>query len=268
MSEGERCWNEGFSPAYTLKYNGTAEAGNVSARIVARVFPSTPGQKAVDGLDPSYICISPMSKATGQVVGTDPKLEAFFKDENDEPILRKHLPLTTTLGEVRKANPFGPSDLWIDFHLPGAGRLERIELLSTPKQPGAQLCYHMNIDDVNPLTDDNDSGDQVVSTVQVVIWKWSERIKTALGTDSFAVNWGGPNWKHVQAEGSVMYYLDGEMAYLIFEREHTSWENLDAVTLNELSGRASVLCDILEKMSEEIRSYHPDMEFHGRKPRE
>jgi hypothetical protein len=209
-----------------------------------------------------------MGKATKQVVGTDTKLEAFFKNENDDPVLRKPLPLTTTLGEVRKANPFGPGELWIDFHLAGAGRLERIELLSTRNQRGARLSYHMDLDDIIPLTGDSESLGQFRSTVEVVIWKWAERIKTALGTDSFAVNWGGPDAKHVRADGSVMYYLDGRMAYLVFEREHKSRKDLDAVTLNELSGRASVLCDLLEKMSEEIRNYHSDMEFPERKRRE
>ena len=53
------------------------------------------------------------------------------------PILRKHLPLATTLREVRKANPFGLSNLFIDFHLPEASRLERIELFSMhmPREP-------------------------------------------------------------------------------------------------------------------------------------
>ena len=227
-----------------------------------------PGSKLLTGSVYRIICITAMSKMTGQVVGTEPKVEAFFKDENDEPILHKHLPLATTLGEVRKANPFGPSDLWIDFHLPKGGRLERIELLLAPRQRGAHLRYDMNIDDVNPLTDDNDSWSQVASTVKVVIWEWSERIKTALGTDSFAVNWGGPNAKYARADGSVMYYLDGEMAYLIFEREYKSRKDLDAVTLNELSGRASVLSDLMEKMSEEIRTYHSDKDFHERKRRE
>jgi len=209
-----------------------------------------------------------MSKATRQVVGTDPKLEAFFKDENDNPVLRKHLPLTTTLGEVRKANPFGPGDLWIDFHPSTAGRLERIELFSTRTQRGARLGYYMNLDDIIPLTGENESLDPLRSTVEVVIWEWGERIKTALGTDSFAVIWGGPNEKYVRADGSVVYYLDDRMADLVFEREHKSRKDLDAVTLNELSGRASVLCDLLEKMCEEIRNYHPEIEFPKRKPTE
>ena len=124
----------------------------------------------------------------------------------------------------------------------------------------------MNLDDIVPLRSDNASLNRLRSTVEVVIWEWGERIKTALGTDSFAVNWGGPDAKYVQADGSVMYYLDKRMAYLIFEREHKSRKELDSVTLNELSTRASVLCDFVEKMSDEIRNCHPDMEFPERKP--
>lgn len=209
-----------------------------------------------------------MCKATGQVVGTDLKLEALFKDANGDPILRKHLPLATTLSEVRKTNPFGPSNLWIDFHLPRASRLERIELFSMLRPRGALLEYHMNIDDINHLSGDNRSFGRYVSMVESVIWKWSKRIQTVLGTDDFAVNWEGPNWKRVQADGSVRYYMDGQFAYFRFVREHKSRKTLDAITLNELSGRASVLCDLLEKISEEIRSYHAGMEFRERKRRE
>ncbi|MFZ1935538.1 MAG: hypothetical protein WCB27_18355 [Thermoguttaceae bacterium] len=205
-----------------------------------------------------------MNEATGSVGGDDSKIEAIFKDENDEPILSKHLPLTMTLGDVRKVNPFGPNDLWIDFLLSNASRLEWIELFSPTSDMGAELCYRMNIDEIIPLQSGNESLD-VASTVEAVIWNWSERIKAILGSDSFAVNWGGPDAKYVRADGSILYYLDGEMAYLIFEREYKSWEDIDAVTLNELSMRASVLCDFLDKMSDEIRDCHPGIEFHERK---
>lgn len=267
MSEGESVGTGLFAP-YTLNYNGTDEASDVSACIVAREFPSGPGRKLLTGWGHRIICIFPMSKATKQVVGTDTKLEAFFKDENDDPVLRKPLLLTTTLGEVRKANPFGPGELWIDFHLAGAGRLERIELFSTRNQRGARLSYHMDLDDIIPQSGDNESLERLISTVEVVIWEWGERIKSALGADSFAVNWGGPNAKYVPADGSAMYYLDGRMAYLVFEREHKSRKELDSVTLNELSTRASVLCDFVEKMSDEIRNYHPEIAFPKRKPTE
>ena len=209
-----------------------------------------------------------MSKATKQVVGTDTKLEAIFKDENDDPVLRKPLPLTTTLGEVRKANPFGPGELWIEFHLAGTGRLERIELLSMRPHRGARLTYFVSLDDIIPLRANNESLNQLRSTVEVVIWEWGERIKTTLGTDSFAVNWGGPDAKYVRADGSVTYDLDDRTASLEFQREHKSRKELDSVTLNELSTRASVLCDFVEKMADEIRKHHPDMEFPERKPTE
>jgi hypothetical protein len=206
-----------------------------------------------------------MSKATGQAVGTDLKLEAFFRDGNGDSILRKRLPLATTLREVRKANPFGPSNLWVDFHLPRASRLERIELFSMHMPRGAMLTYHMTIDDINHLRGDNESFGQFVFMVESVIWKWSERIKTALGTDDFAVNWEGPNRKRVPADGSIRYYMDDGFAYFRFIREHKSRKALDAVTLTELSGRASVLCDLLEKMAEEIRNCHSDLELPERK---
>ncbi|MCC7086543.1 MAG: hypothetical protein IT427_16210 [Pirellulales bacterium] len=202
-----------------------------------------------------------MSKAAGQVVGTDPKVEGFFKDANGDLMLRKDLPLTTTLREVRKANPFGPSNLWIDFHLPKTGRLERVELFSMLRPRGAILEYHMNIDDINHLSGDNESFDRFIYMVESVIWNWSERIKVALGTDDFAVNWEGPNRKRVQADGSVRYYMTGQFAYFRFIREHKSRKALDAITLNELSSRGSVLCDLLEKISEEIRNCHSDSEF-------
>jgi len=208
-----------------------------------------------------------MSKSIKQNVDTVPTLVAFFKDENDEPVLRRRLPLTATIGEVRKANPFGPSEVWVDFVLPRAGRLEKIELLTTRTRRGAVLYYHMNIDDMNPRLSNSESSDQVVSTVEAVIWTWNKRIKTALGADSLAVNWGGPDAKYVRADGSVLYYLDGRLAYILFEREYKSRKAFDTVTLNELSGRASVLCDLLEQMSQEVRSHHSDMVFHKRKRR-
>lgn len=201
-----------------------------------------------------------MSKATGQDVGTEPKVEAFFKDENDDPVLRKHLRFTTTLGEVRKANPFGPSECWVELHLPSAGRLEQVELLSTRDRRGAWLSYTMNIDDIIALCDDEES-DRVATSVGAVIWEWGERIKTALGAESFAVNWGGPDAKYVQADGSVTYYLDGRFGYVLFERNYKFRKELDAVTLNELSSRASVLCDLLESVLAEIRGFRSGTEF-------
>ncbi len=209
-----------------------------------------------------------MSKATGQFVGAEPKLEAIFKDGNGDPILRKLLPLATTLGMVRRMNPCGPSDLWIDFHLSKAGRLERIELFALREKRGALVEFHMDIDDINHLRGDNESLDRFVSMVESVIWKWSGRIKTALGTDDFAVNWEGPNWKRVPADGSIRYYMEDRLAYFRFVHEHKSRKALDAITLNELSSRASVLCDLMEKISEEIRKRHSDRKFGKRTPHE
>jgi hypothetical protein len=205
-----------------------------------------------------------MSKATGQIVGREQQVEAFFKDEYDEPIFRKHLPLTTTLREVRKTNPLGPSDIWIDFYLPGAGRLERMELLLSPRERGALLYYNMNIDDINPIGDEKESL-VVTSTFEELIWKWSERIKVALGTESFAVNLDDPRWKPARTDGSVLIYLDGDSSFFRFEREYKSRKVLDTVTLNELSSRASVLCDLMEIMVKDIHTSYPDLEFHERK---
>ena len=92
-------------------------------------------------------------------------------------------------------------------------------------------------------------------------------VKLDAGND-FAVNWEGPNWKRVPADGSIRYYMEDRFAYLRFVREYKSRKALDAITLNELSSRASVLCDFVEKMSDEIRNYHPDMEFPERKATE
>lgn len=209
-----------------------------------------------------------MTKTSRKVVGTDQKLEAFFKDGNGDSILRKCLPLATTLREVRKANPFGLSNLFIDFHLPRAGRLERIELFSMHMRRGALLEYHMTIDDINHLRGENESFGRFVSMVEHVIWKWSERIKTALGTDDFAVNWEGPNWKRVPADGSIRYYMEDRFAYFRFVREYKSRKAVDTITLNELSSRASVLCDLMEKISEEVRKRHSNRKSRKRIPHE
>lgn len=149
----------------------------------------------------------------------------------------------------------------MDFHLPRTRRLERIELLLMPNQRRVRLLYHMNIDDINPLNDDNESWKRVASAVEAVMWERSGRIRTALGTDGFAVNWGGPNARNVQADGTVLYYLDGQIAYLRFERNYRSRKDLDVITLNEVSGRASVLCDLMEEMVAEIRTRHPHTRF-------
>ena len=85
----------------------------------------------------------------------------------------------------------------------------------------------MNIDDIIALCDDEES-DRVATSVGAVIWEWGERIKTALGAESFAVNWGGPDAKYVQADGSVTYYLDGRFGYVLFERNYKFRKELDA----------------------------------------
>ena len=126
----------------------------------------------------------------------------------------------------------------------------------------------MTIDDINHLRGGNESFSLFVHMVESVIWKWSERIKTALGTDDFAVNWEGPNWKRVPADGSIRYYMEDRFAYFRFVREHKSRKALDAITLNELSSRASVLCDLMERISEEIRKRHSDKESCKRTPHE
>jgi hypothetical protein len=45
-----------------------------------------------------------MSRESGLSVGTDGTFEVWFKDENDDPVLRKHLPLSATLGDGRKSD--------------------------------------------------------------------------------------------------------------------------------------------------------------------
>jgi hypothetical protein len=187
-------------------------------------------------------------------IDTDSTMDVFFKDDYDEPILHKIMPLTTTFREIRQANPFGMDKLWIDFAPFATGRLERIELFSTTERRKAELSYDMALDDIYSFCGGSESWNQIASTLEAVIWNWSERIKTALGTDSFAVNWGAPGSDYVHADGSVLYFLDSEIGYLRFQREYKSREDLDTITLCELRNRAGVLCDHLEKILEEVSS--------------
>ena len=195
-----------------------------------------------------------MAQMVEKTDDTDAVLYVFFKDEDDEPVLDESLPLTATLREVRDANPRGPDDLWIDFLVPSMTRLERIELFSVRELPKAELRYWARLDDINPSVIDRELWRQVASAAEVVLWKWGPRIKKVLGTNGFAVNWGGPQWNHTKSDGGVTFYLDGEIADICFERQYQYREELDAMTLMELSTNASVLCDFVEKMTKEIGS--------------
>lgn len=183
--------------------------------------------------------------------GTQERITVFFKNEMDNPALRRNLSLTTTVRDLRQMNPV--KDVWIDIYFPNMPRLEKVELFS-PRR-GLRLSYEMDIDDLNPV--DDDSGElwrKVVSALENEIWACDERIMAVLGVDELAVNWGGPGGSHASAAAEVMYYIDGQISYLMFTHETEKRPGFDKRTLKDLRQSARGLADVLQEAASRVRN--------------
>lgn len=124
----------------------------------------------------------------------------------------------------------------------------------------------MDIDDLNPIQQDEATLDRVVSRLEEAIWTRDTLFMRALGTEDFAATWGGPSTEEVRAAGRVVYYLDGQWAYLWFIRELTTREEAERLTLRDLHSKATTLDDLLKHIVQQVHRCYPDIKFGTLRP--
>ena len=157
-----------------------------------------------------------------------------FKDEWDQPNLRKQFPFTTTVAEIRKKNPKNNESLWVEIQFDKIAHLDRVELFTYKKKRNIRLSYHTDLTELVPKRKAEKIWQDIVEATEQEIWKHDSTILELFDSTEFAVNWGGPDAQHVSAETEVMYYIDHNWGYLKAERTFGKRTALDLYRLEDL----------------------------------
>jgi len=183
-----------------------------------------------------------------------PTALASFKDEDDRPALRRRFPFTTTVEEIRAANPVKSMGLWVELHLDGVSGLNHVELFSFGRKRDLSLKFDMNIDSIVPGENDEKLWRKVIDTITDEVWSHDAGFLAAFDGDSLGVNWEGPNSRRVSANIEVNYYIENEWGYLHVERHFKDRRELDDETIEDLYIAANSLANTMAGVCAKVRS--------------
>lgn len=187
------------------------------------------------------------------VIGGETALTSF-KDDWDQPMLRRQFPFVATVADIRKTNPPKNEGLWVEIHFDGVAHLEPVELFTYKKQRNIRLSYHTDLAELVPKRKDERKWQDIVEATQQEIWKHDSTILELFDSTELAVNWGGPDGQHVSADTEVMYYIDHNFGYLMADRTFRGRTALDLYTLEDLHLSAVTLSAVVDNIIEGVRT--------------